>query len=168
MVCRSAPGKAVLQKARCSENARSSSYHGTSAMKSFRQIFETVSTAKRKALFMLLIPLVLVMLCLIDCCAPRYEATNRGRDGNGVAVRFVYTNGGASTVCVSGDFNNWSEQKNCLSRSGDTWSTSVSLKPGRYQYLFLVDGSDWCKDPGNVLSEESGFGTNNSVLIVEW
>jgi hypothetical protein len=31
----------------------------------------------------------------------------------------------------------------------------------------MVDGKTWREDPGAVLSEESGFGTRNSVLIVE-
>lgn len=121
----------------------------------------------RKAHPVLLVLFVILTLSLIYCCAPRYEPATYKRDGGAIMVRFVYPDDGASTVCVSGNFNSWSEQNNCLSRSGDTWFTGVTLLPGRYQYLFLVDGRNWREDPGAELSEDSGFGTKNSVLIVE-
>jgi hypothetical protein len=46
------------------------------------------------------------------------------------------------------------------------WKTTASLKPGRYEYRFLVDG-DWKNDPccpGRVPNE---FGSQNCVRIVE-
>jgi hypothetical protein len=122
---------------------------------------------RRKTHFILIIPIVFLTLSAIYCCAPKYEPTTHEREDGAITVRFVYTDDSAATVCVSGSFNSWSEQADCLSRSGDTWSTSVSLPPGRYQYLFLVDSHNWREDPGTALSEDSGFGTKNSVLIVE-
>ncbi len=52
-------------------------------------------------------------------------------------------------------------------RIGDIWSAELSLPRGRYQYLFIVDDVIMKPDPEAILLEESGFGTKNSVLIVE-
>jgi 1,4-alpha-glucan branching enzyme len=100
-------------------------------------------------------------------CAPKYEQAHPEKLGGTITVRFVLIDADAGTVCVSGSFNSWSEQSNCMSRSGDVWSVGVSLPPGRYPYLFIVDGRNWREDPGCVLAEDDGFGTKNSVLIVE-
>jgi len=83
------------------------------------------------------------------------------------SVRFIYVDAQAKSVCLSGSFNQWSRQSHCMIREGNTWSAVVLLPPGRYAYGFLIDGDTWQADPGAALSEESGFGTNNSILIVE-
>jgi hypothetical protein len=83
-----------------------------------------------------------------------------------VPVVFIYT-GKAETVCISGDFNNWSSNTDCFKRNGNTWSISISLLPGRYRYTFFVDEIRWIPDPNAFLQEDDGFGMKNSVLIVE-
>ena len=72
----------------------------------------------------------------------------------------------ANEVYVTGDFNDWntSELKARKFKDG-TWKKSVKLKPGQYEYLFLVDG-EWWTDPKNVTSIINQFGTENSVIIV--
>jgi 1,4-alpha-glucan branching enzyme len=84
-----------------------------------------------------------------------------------ISVHFTYIDAKATSVCLSGNFNQWSYQSHCLRRDGSSWSITVPLFPGRYQYGFIIDGNDWQPDPGSTLSEESGFGQINSVLIVE-
>jgi 1,4-alpha-glucan branching enzyme len=84
-----------------------------------------------------------------------------------VGVRFVYIDDQAKTVCVSGSFNDWSDQSLCMSKSSDTWSVALALPPGRYEYQFVVDGRIRREDPRNVLAEDNGFGMMNSVLVVE-
>jgi hypothetical protein len=84
-----------------------------------------------------------------------------------IPVRFTYLDAKATSVCLSGNFNQWSYQSHCLRRDGSKWSITVPLPLGRYQYGFVIDGNDWQADPGAILSEESGFGKINSVLIVE-
>ena len=116
---------------------------------------------------MLLIPLAVLGLFLISHGAQRYEQMRHEREDARIAVRFVYTDHDAGAVCVSGSFNSWSEQSDCMSRSGNVWSVSLLLPPGRYQYLFIVDGHSWREDPGGVLAEDDGFGAKNSVLILE-
>jgi 1,4-alpha-glucan branching enzyme len=70
-------------------------------------------------------------------------------------------------VALGGDFNNWNAKKNPLkpSKTG-LWSTTIKLKPGRYQYRFTVDGK-WEND--NQRQTEivgNGLGQVNNVLVV--
>lgn len=81
-------------------------------------------------------------------------------------VRFMYIDPDARSVCVAGNFNGWSKESSCMKKSGKTWSTEIEMPPGRYQYLFLVDGQKWRQDPTVLLHESNGFGGENSVLIV--
>jgi 1,4-alpha-glucan branching enzyme len=122
---------------------------------------------RRNNRFLLLIPLVFLGLFLSCRCAPKYEQVQPEAIDGGVTIRFVYIDDNAGAVCVSGTFNSWSGQSDCMNRSANVWSVTVSMPPGRYSYLFVVDGRDWREDPGCLLAEDSGFGTKNSVLIVE-
>ena len=84
-----------------------------------------------------------------------------------IPVRFIYTDPQAKKVCVAGNFNDWSTKSDCMTRSGNTWAVQIRLPAGRYRYLFVVNNKVWRKDPGALVSEEGGFGMENSVLIVE-
>jgi hypothetical protein len=117
--------------------------------------------------FNLLVPLVFLGLFLACRCVPTWQPTQYQNEAAKIAVRFDYVDKQATSVCVSGSFNSWSQQSDCMIRFGDAWSFRVSLPPGRYQYVFVIDGSIWREDPGAVLAEDDGFGMKNSVLIVE-
>jgi hypothetical protein len=115
----------------------------------------------------LLAPFILCGLLLACRCTPEWHLGRHQEEAPRITVGFVYLDNKAATVCVSGSFNGWSQQSDCMSRSDDGWSVSVSLLPGRYQYAFVIDGCIWRDDPGAVLAEDDGFGIKNSVLIVE-
>ena len=83
-----------------------------------------------------------------------------------VALLFVFT-GHHDSVCLSGDFNDWSSESHCLQRKGDIWSIQLVLPPGRYRYGFLLDKRDWVCDPDALLQEDDGFGKKNSVLVID-
>ncbi len=117
--------------------------------------------------FKRLVPLVLFILFLACGCAPDWQQVQHKNEDAKIAVRFVYLDSQATTVCVSGSFNNWSQKSDCMVRSGDAWVFAISLPPGRYQYVFVIDDRIWRDDPGAVLREDDGFGMKNSVLIVE-
>jgi len=52
----------------------------------------------------------------------------------------------AKEVYLVGRFNNWDTQANLMKRDRTgLWKTALSLKPGRYEYRFLVD-SIWMSD----------------------
>jgi hypothetical protein len=72
----------------------------------------------------------------------------------------------ASRVSVVGDFNDWDPAATPLRRNGSTWSVELHLKPGRYHYIFLIDGRRWASDPAEPPVIESDFGAPTSVLTV--
>jgi 1,4-alpha-glucan branching enzyme len=82
-------------------------------------------------------------------------------------VRFIFNNAQAREVCLAGSFNQWSPEGNCMARTGEIWALDVLLPRGRHEYVFVIDGHTWQPDPGAVMFEETGFGTKNSILIVE-
>ena len=73
----------------------------------------------------------------------------------------------AERVCLGGDFNEWSRDEQCLILENGVWTIRLKLKPGRYRYAFFMGGDRWVADPEAVWQEDDGFGTKNSVLIVE-
>ena len=80
---------------------------------------------------------------------------------------FRLTAPNATRVSVVGTFNGWDPQTHPLhgpDRHG-VWSLSLPLSPGRYRYMFVVDGVRWVTDPDAVASEADGFGGQNSMLF---
>ena len=84
-----------------------------------------------------------------------------------VFVRLVLLQPGARSVSVAGDFNGWNPGQTKLEPSeGGMWTTTIALKPGRYQYMFVVDGKQWIADPFAADDAGDGFGSQNAVLDV--
>jgi hypothetical protein len=72
----------------------------------------------------------------------------------------------AKSVCVAGSFNQWKPENTPLAPQGNgRWVGDLNVKPGRHEYLFVVDGQ-WVPDPNAKESVENPFGGRNSVLIV--
>lgn len=72
---------------------------------------------------------------------------------------------GAASVHAVGDFNAWSREATPLvPAAGGEWIARVSLKPGLYQYTFLVDGETFVVDPQAIEKVDDGFGNVNAVL----
>ena len=75
-------------------------------------------------------------------------------------------NPAAKQVCVAGSFNNWQPERTPLKLSGSgRWSGDLKVGPGRYEYLFVVDGQ-WVSDPAAKESVPNSFGSRNSVITV--
>lgn len=84
-----------------------------------------------------------------------------------VFVRLVLLQPGARSVSVAGDFNGWNPGQTKLERSeGGMWTATIALKPGRYQYMFVIDGKQWVADPLASEASGDGFGSQNAVLDV--
>jgi 1,4-alpha-glucan branching enzyme len=82
------------------------------------------------------------------------------------APTFTYTDPTAKSVYVAGDFNEWNATANPMEKdSSGVWVASVPLKPGKYQYKFIVDGN-WKQDPLNSETADDTFGGRNSVKTV--
>lgn len=88
-------------------------------------------------------------------------------EGARVFVRLVLLQPEARSVAVAGDFNGWNPQHTQLERSGaGMWTATIPLKPGRYQYMFVIDGKQWIADPLATEASGDGFGAENAVLDV--
>lgn len=84
-----------------------------------------------------------------------------------VLVRLVVLQPGAKSVQVAGDFNEWNPARSPLEQiSGGAWTVTLPLKPGRYEYMFVVDGQQWVADPFAPEYNDDGFGARNAVLDV--
>ncbi len=67
---------------------------------------------------------------------------------------------------VAGDFNEWNATANPMEREASgVWIASIPLKPGKYQYKYVVDGN-WKQDPLNPETADDTFGGRNSVKTI--
>ena len=72
----------------------------------------------------------------------------------------------ARNVYVAGSFNDWKPEMAPLVPQGNgRWVGDLTLKPGRHEYLFVVDGQ-WVPDPNAKESVQNPFGGRNSILGV--
>ncbi len=84
-----------------------------------------------------------------------------------VLVRLVVMQPNAQSVAVAGDFNGWNPSRTPLEQIGTgAWAVTIPLKPGRYEYMFVVDGKQWIADPFATEHNDDGFGSRNAVLEV--
>lgn len=73
---------------------------------------------------------------------------------------------GAKQVCVAGSFNDWKPERTPLRSLGNGhWVGNLAVRPGRHEYLFVVDGQ-WLPDPNAKESVQNPFGGKNSVVTV--
>jgi len=74
----------------------------------------------------------------------------------------------AHTVAIAGDFNGWSPQANILEDSDEDgiWTGTLKLEPGRYEYMFVLDGEKWFPDPNALRYVKDGFGNKNAILEI--
>ena len=71
----------------------------------------------------------------------------------------------AKSVGVMGAFNDWDAARSPMERNDDgTWTITLRLVPGSYEYQFLADGMRMT-DPA-APATDSEFGEANSVLTV--
>ncbi|HSG28993.1 MAG TPA: glycogen-binding domain-containing protein [Candidatus Krumholzibacterium sp.] len=88
---------------------------------------------------------------------------------------FRYHSPAASTVQVSGDWNNWGrgevESGEVLTglmerKEGGSWELAVKLPPGRYRYRFVIDEAQTVLDPENPRVVNDRWGGKASLLIM--
>ena len=73
----------------------------------------------------------------------------------------------ARTVFLVGSFNQWNPSATPMIHLAEgRWVTDLSLLPGRYEYLFFVNGNYWTPDPKVRNYASNPFGGFNSVLEV--
>ena len=85
-----------------------------------------------------------------------------------VYVQFVLEAPGATSVAVSGDFNEWDRTLHRLEDvDGDgVWAGRIAIRPGIHEYMFVIDGEEWVTDPRAERYSDDGFGNRNALLAV--
>jgi hypothetical protein len=85
-----------------------------------------------------------------------------------VEVTFTISGIEAKSIAVAGDFNGWNTSTNRLEDpEGDgIWTGKMYLKPGRYEYMLVIDNSKWVTDPNAKVYADDGFGSKNAVLYI--
>ncbi|PKN50001.1 MAG: hypothetical protein CVU63_00525 [Deltaproteobacteria bacterium HGW-Deltaproteobacteria-20] len=86
--------------------------------------------------------------------------------------KFVYPYGGESSVTLKGSFDSWGVGVP-MTQDGTVWSAVVDdLGWGTsVQYKFVINGTEWVKDPNNPAEISDGFGGFNSLIssvTCEW
>ena len=82
-------------------------------------------------------------------------------------VPFEFLAPDAQKVYLAGDFNHWDTIANPMKKDKKgIWKTTISLKPGRYEYRFIAD-DNWENDPSCAGCVPNEFGTRNCIRIVE-
>ncbi len=74
----------------------------------------------------------------------------------------------SAVVQIAGDFTGWQPQPLDAvgGHNGSTlWQKALRLRPGFYQYKFLIDGR-WTPDPNNDKTVDNSFGSLNSFISV--
>ena len=95
-----------------------------------------------------------------------------GVEGEEKVVLFQFYAPAASSVYLVGDFNSWGHPVNGIVRDPDAlmefnetsglWEKRIKLRPGRYEYKYVIDGYNWVSDPSAELYAPNG----NPVIIV--
>ena len=106
------------------------------------------------------------MMAATRVSPPKKAATAKTPKKSAPSHEFALSAPEAATVYLVGDFNHWDDGKDKMRKMKDgIHKKSIKLKPGRYEYRFVVDGQ-WWTDPGNENRCASPYGTDNSVLYI--
>jgi hypothetical protein len=102
--------------------------------------------------------------------APLVAAVNGEPDVRPIPQQFVYRSATARRVSVVGDFNEWNAASARMTRaaSGDLWSVTVPIAPGRHMYGFMVNDSTFAvdQDARVARARDPDLGVEGSVVIV--
>ena len=117
---------------------------------------------------LLLALMVVVALTSWSCSGGRRGVSQRYPEIVEGGAIFYFEDRDASSVHLTGDFNNWSPRADPMTDSDadGTWSLFYSLRPGLYEYKFVVNGSKWVPDPQNPDSVPDGFNGKNSIVRI--
>jgi hypothetical protein len=87
--------------------------------------------------------------------------------GSAASVTFVFLAPQAQSVALAGDFNDWDASRVLMQREASgLWTVDLPLTPGRYRYVFVVDGRRFVADPSAPRAVGDDFGTPTSVVTV--
>ncbi|MGM0599647.1 MAG: isoamylase early set domain-containing protein [Candidatus Rifleibacteriota bacterium] len=93
------------------------------------------------------------------------ESDNQS-DGEPVEVEFELEDPDATKVSLVGTFNDWNKSANPMKKEDGIWKCSVNLKPGKHEYQFVVNDTDWVVDPKSETNVQNKYEGKNSVIEV--
>ena len=83
-----------------------------------------------------------------------------------VTHQFTYYQKGLESISLVGDMNDWdANSTSMIEVSPGVWTVSLLLKPGVYEYQFLLNGKQRVTDP-TMPQASNDFGSPNSVVTV--
>lgn len=82
-----------------------------------------------------------------------------------VVHQFTYYQKGLKSISVVGDFNDWADSTTLIEESPGVWTVSLHLRPGSYEYQFILNGTQRVTDP-TMPQVSNDFGSPNSVVTV--
>jgi hypothetical protein len=89
---------------------------------------------------------------------------------DGVVFNYKAASPAKRKIYLAGNFNSWNPSDDKFLMKDDdndaTYSITVKLAPGTYQYKYVIDGA-WTKDPFAPGSAPDGFGGQNGQFDVK-
>jgi len=83
-----------------------------------------------------------------------------------VVHQFTYYQKGLKSISVVGEFNDWdADSTTLIEESPGVWTVSLHLRPGSYEYQFILNGKQRVTDP-TMPQVSNDFGSPNSVVTV--
>ncbi len=90
--------------------------------------------------------LIIAGLVIFAIASPAIGGARKVENG----IEFTYVDPYAFSVHLAGTFNNWNITATPMEKDEQgVWRVVIPLAPGRYEYKFVVNGSQWVADPDN-------------------
>ncbi|MFZ5950694.1 MAG: isoamylase early set domain-containing protein [Candidatus Rifleibacteriota bacterium] len=81
-------------------------------------------------------------------------------------VDFELEDAEATKVSIVGTFNNWDKNANPMKKENGVWKCTLKLKPGKHEYQFVVNETDWILDPKSGNNVNNKYEGKNSIIEV--
>lgn len=91
------------------------------------------------------------------------EETDNGQESE---VDFELEDADATKVSLVGNFNEWNKTANPMKKEDGVWKCTLKLKPGKYEYQFVVNDTDWIVDPKSGKNANNKYEGKNSIIEV--
>ncbi|HER43902.1 MAG TPA: hypothetical protein ENO08_05530, partial [Candidatus Eisenbacteria bacterium] len=107
--------------------------------------------------------LVLFLICAATLAPALPQPAYASIEVDEEEVVFRLEDSGAAKVFLTGDFNNWNTKMDGMVSRGGVWELRLYLIPGKYRYMFVVDG-ELIPDPDNPNRDADG---NSFFIFIE-
>lgn len=95
------------------------------------------------------------------------KKTEAGSGSDDNEVEFEFEDADAKKVSVVGNFNDWNKDANQMKLENGVWKCTVHLKPGKHEYQFVVNDTDWVVDPKSGNAVKNKYEGMNSVIEIK-